>query len=301
MTSRLTRRNYWDSVHVGEQEQFSAAVPVKAEHNLTFSKRFAGALKKFLGKTVLDRLSNYDDYLLWNVILPGALPNLNGAACLEIGSAPGDHVVQFSRAYGCTPYGVEYSSVGVELNREVFRQNNVDPDNVIFADFFSEDFIAGNREKFDVVISNGFIEHFDDVKSVIDRHVQLVKPGGYLIIGIPNLRGANYFLTSLFDEGAIPRHNLTIMRKAAYCELFDRKDLNRLFCDYYGTFTFYLYTAGQSPVRRYLLRICHRIQPLLNLAMRSVLGRNGAETALLSPFLLYIGRKSDSAVTQHNC
>ena len=141
-------------------------------------------------------------------------------------------------------------------------------------------------------MSKGFIEHFDDVKSVIDRHMQLLKPGGYLIVTIPNLNGANYLLGWLFDEGAIPRHNVTIMRRTVYQELFERQDLEKLFCDYYGTFSFYLFTAGQSAIRQHLLRACHRVQPLLNLSMRSLFRDKGAETGVFSPFLLYIGRKS---------
>src|ERR1041385_1157917 len=284
--SRLTQRTYWDSVHVLEQREFSDAVLIRESSHVPPRKRFTGILKKCLGRTILERISSYDDYLLWDVILPRVVPKLNGGSCVEIGSAPGYHLVEFSNRYGGNPYGVEYSAVGVEVNRDVFKQNGFNPDNVIHADFFSDDFIAGHKEKFDVVMSGGFIEHFEDVKPVVDRHMELLKPGGYLIVTVPNLRGANSLLSWLFDEGAIPRHNCKIMRKSMYRTLFDRKDLQSLFCDYYGTFSFYLFTAGCSVLRGCLLRVCHRFQPVLNLVMRTIFGRKGAETSMFSPFLM---------------
>ena len=296
--SKLTEQTYWDAIHVGEQSQFSTTVLNAQREHLPLRKRLTRAAKEILGSTTLDRMSAYDDYLLWNVLLPRFLPALKGASSVEIGSAPGDYSVEFCKRHGCIPHGVEYSTVGVELNRDVFAKNGFNPDNVIHADFFSDEFIAEHREKFDVVMSKGFIEHFQDVKPVIDRHMQLLKPGGHLIVTVPNLRGANYAFSRLFDEDAIPRHNITIMRKSVYRDLFDRPDLKPLFCDYYGTFSFYLYTGGRSSLRRHLLRLSHRFQPVLNLAMRSLLGPKGAETAFFSPFLLYIGRKSGSSLNQ---
>ena len=293
--SKLTAQAYWDAIHAVEQQQFSNGVLIQEGSRVPVSKRITRALKRALGAKIVERISAYDDYLLWDVILPKYLPNLKGSKSVEIGSAPGDYSVQFCKRHGCIPYGVEYSSVGVGINRDVFRQNGFNPDNVIHADFFSDEFLGQHRETFDIVISKGFIEHFEEVKPVVDRHMQLIKPGGYLIVTVPNLRGVNYWLGRLFDEGAIPRHNISIMRKAVYQRLFDNKNLETLFCDYYGAFSFYLFTAGRSVVKRHLLGACHRLQPILNLGMRTIFGSKGPETPAFSPFLLYIGRKSACA------
>ena len=292
MMSKLAPRTYWDRIHSQEQRRFSSGSLTKEAFHLPGKAKITIALKKLLGSTVLERMSAYDDYLLWNVILPKALPNISGAKFVEIGSAPGEYSVEFSKKLGCIPYGVEYSAGGVELNKSVFKQNGFNPDNVIHADFFSDEFAAEYHEKFDGVMSKGFIEHFEDVRSVIDRHMHVLKPGGYLVVTIPNLSGFNYLLGGLLDEGAIPRHNVKIMRKAVYRDLFDRNDLQTLFCDYYGTFSFYLFTAGESSVKKQLLKVSHRVQPGLNLAFRTIFGDKGAETGLFSPFLLYIGRKA---------
>jgi len=162
---------------------------------------------------------------------------------------------------------------------------------VIHTDFFSDEFRESHKERFDVVISRGFIEHFTDVEPVIDRHLDLLAPGGYLLVSIPNLRGFNYPVARLLHKEVIPLHNLSIMQKPAYTKLFNRPDLQSMFCDYYGTFSFYLFTSGSSQLVQYGLKLGHRFQPLLNLAFRTFLGDRGAETGAFSPYLLYIGRK----------
>jgi 2-polyprenyl-3-methyl-5-hydroxy-6-metoxy-1,4-benzoquinol methylase len=290
--STLAPRRHWDYIHAEEEKRFSSG-SLTTEALQLRGEKITTALKKLLGTKVVERMSAYDDYLLWDVILPKFLPSIIGAKFVEIGSAPGDYSVQFSKRHGCIPYGVEYSEGGVKLNREVFKENGFNPDNVIHADFFSDEFAAEYHEKFDGAISKGFIEHFEDVKSVIDRHMRLLKPGGHLVVTIPNLSGINYMLAGLLDDGAIPRHNVSIMRRDVYRDLFDRNDLQTLFCDYYGTFSFYLFTATSTSVRqKQMLKVSHKLQPLLNFTFRTILGGRGAESGWFSPFLLYIGRKA---------
>ncbi len=147
------------------------------------------------------------------------------------------------------------------------------------------------REQFDIVVSRGFIEHFTDVDSVVDRHIDLLSPGGYLIVSVPNLRGLNYVLARLLDSSAIPRHNISIMRKDAFASLFQKPNLQGSFCAYYGTFSFYLFTAGSSRLQSVMLKSAYKIQPILNLAFRTLFEDKGAEQGITSPSLLYIGRK----------
>jgi SAM-dependent methyltransferase len=172
----------------------------------------------------------------------------------------------------------------------VFRRHGFDPENVIHSDFFSEDFQKFNQNRFDAVISRGFIEHFADVKDVINRHLEILAPGGILIVSVPNLRGVNYGLARIFHKEVLALHNLDIMTKDVFAKLFDRSNVRPLFCDYYGTFSLYLFTSG-SPYRQHALRAVQRIQAPLNLAFRTLLKDKGAECPIFSPSLLYIGRK----------
>jgi SAM-dependent methyltransferase len=291
----LSEKEYWDAVHKSEAAQFDSTVKTPApdeRRDASVKSRLAATAKRLLGAQNLERMSGFDDYLLWEVIFKKYLPEMKNAKVLEVGSAPGEFLVRFSREYGCVPYGVEYSDTGVELNRRMFSSHGINPDNVIHADFFSEQFQRQYQNAFDLVVSRGFIEHFTDVENVIAKHVNVLAEGGYLVVNIPNLKGVNYGLIRLFNKEVIAIHNLDIMRREAFAKLFDRDELQRLFCDYYGTFSFYLFNARDDSPMRLLLNSAYKLQPALNLAFRLLLKNRGAESRLFSPHLLFIGKKT---------
>lgn len=283
--SRLTDKNYWEELYQASPSSVRAS-PDSA------GKRW---LKKLIGPRLMDLISAYDDHLLWQGVFPRYLPSdTKGLSAVEIGSAPGEFMVRFAEAFGTRPFGVEYTRHGTELNRQTFVAAGLDPQNVIEADFFSDEFLEANRERFDIVISRGFIEHFDDVEAVVERHVALLRPEGTLFVLIPNLRGTYGWWTRLFNPGQLPLHNLDIMRVSRFRELFKGLPLESLRCSYFGTFSFWLFTA--PPEARWAnraIRILHLVQRGLNLAFRLLFGSRGCENSLFSPNLLFVGRKLD--------
>src|SRR5437016_3096768 len=95
----LSEKTHWDSIHKNE-----------GQYLLQPSTRsnFKQALKRMLGSSVMSRISNYSDYVLWELIFPKHFQSIKGAKVVEIGSAPGKFLVEFSQKYGCIPYGIEY-------------------------------------------------------------------------------------------------------------------------------------------------------------------------------------------------
>src|SRR4051812_41802194 len=101
--TRLTDQQYWEGVAAAEPT-VQASKP---------DSRVKRLLKRAMGERLLDLLSPYDAYLLWRVVFPRYLPaSCDGLSVVEIGSAPGDFLVQFASTYGATPYGVEYTRYG---------------------------------------------------------------------------------------------------------------------------------------------------------------------------------------------
>lgn len=294
---KLTEKHHWDSVHEVERVLLDSAATKRGSDNgqTSLKRRVKRKMNELIGSSVFTRMSDYGDYLLWEVIFTRYLRDLKGAQVLEIGSAPGEFLVQFSKKYECIVYGADYSEVGVDVNRKLFSSHGIDPDNVIHADVFSDQFHEQYRGSFKTVISRGFIEHFTDVENAIEKHMNLLAEDGYLIVSIPNLRGINYFLTRIFNKELIPLHNLDIMRQEVFSTLFDRDDLDRLFCDYYGTFNFTLFYAKNDSLRQFVLNFLHKLQPLLNLIFRLILRDRGMETKFVSPALLFIGKKTSRA------
>jgi len=132
---------------------------------------------------------------------------------IEVGCAPGNSLIKISRLFKLQPYGVEYTKRGVETTRDNFKRNNFDPKNIFYADFFSKKFQKENQDKYDIVSSFGFIEHFDDASKVIDSHLNILKKGGTLIISIPNfnLKIRNRLLFSLISKKTMDMYNFSIM------------------------------------------------------------------------------------------
>jgi SAM-dependent methyltransferase len=276
---RLTDKHRWDLYYEGMQTH----------------ARGRARKVKFVGEGFRKYFCPYSDYFLWNVILKRYLPKTKGAKVLEVGSAPGDFLVGLHQIYGFTPYGVEYSEPGVAQNREVFRAHKIDPDNVIHADFFDDKFQQEFRGYFDIVISRGFIEHFTDVEDVVDKHVSLLAKGGCLFVSIPNLDEHSIYgmLASHFHQERLDSHNLNIMRKDAFAELFNRSYLSALFCDYYGTVRLSLMSGGnRNLLVRLAVSVCYRLERLLNPVFRIIFRDKGLDGRVFSPFLLYIGLKT---------
>ena len=280
----LAGREHWDTVHAGEAAGLEPR-PANAP-----ASRVRRALRRLLGTRVRRYMSSYDDHLLWDVLYARHLPAA-GAEVLEVGSAPGEHLARLSERFGLVPYGIEYSQPGLDVNRALFAQRGLDPQNVVALDFFSEECRDGYRERFDVVMSRGFIEHFVDAGEVVARHIELLRPGGLLVVTIPNLRGLNRVLTRLFHAELLPMHNLEIMKLPAFRRLFETEALDPLHCGYLGSFSFYLFNVKPGSPLAPVLGACMRLQPLLNLLFRVYPGDRGVQSPFASSQLVYVGRK----------
>lgn len=282
--TRLTDKQYWESFYRDSAAEVKGPLPNSG------IKRF---LKRILGPRLFDLISPYDDYLLWNSVFPAFVPTSGKSlSVVEVGSAPGTFLVRFAKAFGAEPFGVEYTHHGADCNRQTFAANGFEPGNVIESDFFSQEFIDGHKGRFDIVISRGFIEHFVEVGSVISRHAELLRPGGVLFVLIPNLRGVYYPWTKAFNPAQLPLHNLDLMDISRFRGAFEEQPLEALRCGYFGTFSFWMFTAPSEA--RWANRVIHMLLILqrgLNLLFRLAFADRGCESAMFSPNLLFVGRK----------
>lgn len=279
---RLTEKEYWNAVYLGEPlERQSSPSPQ------------ATGLKGWLKYHLSEYWRDYSDYLEWEALYATYLPQAKGLKVIEIGSAPGTNLVRLHQTFGYEPYGVEYAEAGANLNRTVFSQHGLNPNHVIRADAFSEDFLTRYENSFDLVVSRGFIEHFTDMETVIQAHLRLLKPGGTLVITIPRLTGVPHLLFRFFNPDIIPMHNLSIMNKKSFAALFPRRELRTRVCDYYGTFRVHVCGAEHLTGRKAaLMQVLKNGQLGLNLLFRLALGKRGAESPWFSPYLIYIGTKT---------
>ncbi len=143
-----------------------------------------------------------------------------GMNVLEIGCAPGKMLGWVAKSLGAGVSGVDYSPQGVEVTRWMMGEMGIDAD-IRQEDIFETSFAPGS---FDVVYSNGVIEHFDDPRELVAIHVRLLRPGGTAIILIPNYGGIYGRLQRHFDPENLAIHNLSIMNESALQGLVSPSD-----------------------------------------------------------------------------
>ncbi len=153
---------------------------------------------------------------------------------LEIGCAGGDFLCYIVKKFKYQAYGVDYSDEIIKT-QELFRFNGLfDPV------LYKEDFFQWNPElKFDLVCSFGFIEHFDDIREIIKKHVDLTKSGGKIIISLPHFAHAQYLLHYSIDRENLKKHNLKIMNLRALSDACKDLPIKIDYLSYYKTFGFW--------------------------------------------------------------
>lgn len=200
--NKLTERTYWDDVWKG----ISLPAEIRrSDNNLLLNKE-------------LDVFEKY-------------LPH-EQKTILEIGGAPGQYLAYFHKQFGYKVHCLDYSDLGCEKTMQNFELLNIQG-KVYHTDLFTD---IIDLPQFDIVFSMGFIEHFSEIQDVIGRHLQLLKPGGILMLGIPNFLGINYLFLKNLAPIMLAQHNLNTMDINTWKSFEDRFGLETIFKSYIGGF-----------------------------------------------------------------
>lgn len=105
---------------------------------------------------------------------------------LEIGCAGSSWLPYFAKEFGFKAYGLDYSALGCQQARQILRESGVEGE-VVCADFFAPP--APLKGAFDVVVSFGVVEHFENTSACLQAISEFLKPGGIAITNIPNMVG----------------------------------------------------------------------------------------------------------------
>lgn len=273
--SELTSKEYWSQYFVGrdlsELSVESASDEPKHQSKLHEYTR------------------NYERYL-WERFLDKYFQRDESKSIVEVGSAPGDNMISFHQKYAYNPFGIEYTDDGAELNRLLFQRYGIRPENVLHHDFMDVEFIAKFCNVFDIVASFGFLEHFSNPKEIIDNHVDILKPGGLLLVTIPNFRYLNFLLKRFFGKEFISTHNFELMDIEVFKQCFNHADIEILECRYLGGFQFPQPTYTK-PWKRIVEKIMGKLQLIVNLLFRLFFKNKGWESRYFSYGLVCIARK----------
>lgn len=198
----LTSQHYWEDYYKASAEDRETIVKVCGAYD-PFWKKFVGACQQ------------------------------PPASILEIGAFPGRYLAYLSNRFSVRPTGIDFNPDQEKFARSL-RSMGVDE-----FDYICTDFLAHVPSKtFDLVFSNGFIEHFTNFDEVLDMHVAYLKEGGAMMVMIPNKRFLRSLYGSLVDRKNQKAHNLRSMKLSVFREFAERNGLVIDFLDYYGGFPF---------------------------------------------------------------
>ena len=144
-----------------------------------------------------------------------------GSHYIEIGCAPGKMLAWVASVLKAEVTGLDYSTAGIAKCRVLFDALGLK------ADLYHDDFFDHHLPpaSFDIVASFGVVEHFDNARLVVQRHLNLVKPGGMALITVPNYGGVYGSLQRWCDGPNLLLHNLKIMNPRALTALVDSADV----------------------------------------------------------------------------
>jgi len=119
------------------------------------------------------------------------------------------------------------------------EENDID---IVEADLFNKK----NNRKFDLVFSNGLIEHFENTQEIIDIHASYLNDGGTLYISLPNFRGLNGWLQKNFDKENYEKHYIECMNTALLKNVSENIGLKNVKVFYFGKFMIWLENIQQK-------------------------------------------------------
>jgi SAM-dependent methyltransferase len=155
----------------------------------------------------------------------------NGGDAIEVGCVPGNFMVYLHHEFGYRVDGLDYCG-NLDYVRRNLRNNGIYDSNLYGADFFS--FVP--RQQYDLVFSGGFVEHFNDHQLVVQKHADLAKRGGRVVIFLPNLTRIHKLLCGRFAPEVLRVHRFTLMDRHTLRRTLEKAGLQVLHCEYHKTF-----------------------------------------------------------------
>ena len=192
------------------------------------------------------------DYTFHKLLKKIVEENKTGSA-IELGGFPGYYAIFLKKYFGLKTTLFDFY-VHQPVLKEVLNANDLNEKDieVIEGDLFKYE----PKEQYDLVLSCGLIEHFNDTKDIISRHLQFLKPGGTLFITLPNFTGVNGWVQRKYDMSNYEKHNISSMNPgllAGYCKELGLKNVEASF---YGKFSIWLENrAEQSSLAKAFLKV----------------------------------------------
>ncbi|HTR55119.1 MAG TPA: class I SAM-dependent methyltransferase [Kofleriaceae bacterium] len=151
---------------------------------------------------------------------------------MEVGCAPGRQLVRMARYAPQHHYsGLDFAADGLEITRTRLAGQTIEA-SLHLADARTFD----PPQLYDLVVSYGLVEHFDDPRDITTHHVRLAKPSGIVGVMVPNY--AHPFVRralAVYSPNTLETHNLGVMSEDYLGNLLDAVGLVDVAVGGYGS------------------------------------------------------------------
>lgn len=199
----------------------------------------------YKNKTVdIDVIKNtgkvYDHY--WSTCI-----NEKTASVIEIGAFPGRYLAYLADKYKLHPTGLDFQS-DLSLIEQTFEALGIKDYGLI-----NEDFLKWEaKTKYDLVLSIGFVEHFENYEEVIAKHFQILNENGEVFFQIPNKRYLRKWYGMIADRENLKAHNLRVMSLKVFEQAAIKNGMEIKTLEYFGPFQYALHGMGNNAFRKFM-------------------------------------------------
>jgi SAM-dependent methyltransferase len=259
------------------------ATVTHAPERLTTPTYWDGYLRRF-------RLPRRNDErtMPWRALDQALAPYLDATPgrMLEVGCAASAWLPYFARrGYHC--FGLDYSAMGCRMAAVNLAHYGAAGD-LWCADVDAPAVAPG---RFDVVFSNGFVEHFTDTARILRRLGALARPGGLVVTLVPNLAGWAGRGFAIANPGAFAAH--VVIRPDELAAAHQHAGLHPLEIAYRGVWFPFLWSArpaGSSRAVSFAIKCLVHGTARPAWALSALTGRY-PESRAASPYVLAIARR----------
>ena len=202
---------------------------------------------------------------------------------IELGGFPGYYAVFLKKYLKLEVTLLDYF-VHLPITQQLLKTNGLANDDiyVIETDLFN----YTPTQTYDLVLSCGLIEHFNDTADIIKRHIAFLKPGGTLLITLPNFKALNGWFQKNFDRDNYDKHNIDCMDPALLAAICKDAGLTVVQARYFGKFSLWLENEKQKSSG---VRILKKSMWLVGKVFSKVFP---FESRQLSPYIILEANKS---------
>lgn len=182
------------------------------------------------------------DYVFGD-ILGKLIKENNIKSAIELGGFPGSYSIYLKKYYNLDTTLFDYF-IHPRIIKDLLVKNGLKEGEIkiIEGDLFNYTPV----QQYDMVLSLGLIEHFKDIKDIIQRHIRFLNPGGTLFIALPNFRSVNGWVQKRFDAENYDKHNIDCMDPVLLADIVRDLGLIDVKAGYYGKFSIWLENKAQK-------------------------------------------------------